>query len=294
MSTASRASVFCPIYFDEPHVSVMAYQAPHGAFVPMELLPIKGLASLLEQYIATQIERGERTPVRFEIFRLGTPTWAADGSVPCLTRSAYVVSIQTRDMSLRNLVRLVEYSGSPLWQPFCDDSGDLRRTPGLVDQLEEQLDKLLNKVVGEPDLTFFAGRQAEVYRVGELAVIYRDGQLVYELAGEELGLTPQGFLPVHFGSRYVLQDGGDVVVLEAAAEVARYTLPRLEEDLACDGTVTVWAEVCAKWVNVACGSTAVLSYSAERHRFLRVHIEHHPWECYDRDADLGARWEDCN
>ena len=294
-ATASplSAGFSCPLYFDEPHVTIQATQAQGGIFVPMDSLPIKGLAVLLEQYVAARIDRGELpSTVHFEI--LGTTGyWAWLAPVPtCLTRSQSSYSIYTEDLSLRNLVRLVEFSASERWRSFCYDRGDPSKTPGLIPRLEQTLERILDEAVGEPDLSFFAGRRAVVYRVGELAVIYQDGRLFYELAGKELGVPPEGFLPVQVGDRYILQSRHAAVVFEAGAVIARHPLPGGEEEVECDSTYSRLARAYPKWANVTCGPKAVLSYSAERNRFYRVRVVH-PDDCFDPSRALGVRWGEC-
>jgi hypothetical protein len=276
----ARGSHYCDIAFVSPELTLVKSRHVYDNDL-VDHWTQEARGRLLEQYIAAQREQGKLPAIPFKI-RDSSASLFFSARFPCVTRSADTLSIKTPDLSLRNLVRMIDYFGSPRWTSFCYDGPDPTKTPGLVARLEQELERRLDEAVGEPDLDFFADRKVVVHQVGELAVVYEAHEhegLFYELAGKRLAIPVEGFAPVQIANRYVLQNKRGVLVLERGEVVLRHAFPDSEEEPSCNGTCSIWAEACPKWVNLACDSTVVLAYSLERNRFTRTRVEDYRPTC---------------
>lgn len=263
----------CALYFDFPHLTLLAGQSNYEHFPLWEMLRARGLGQLLEDYLAAKAERSEWSAIRFEIDNLATTRFIFGRNVPWLSRSKELWIAQLNRLELRHAVRIIEFFASSKWRSFCPEKPESKTD----EQWNGLLEGILDETVGEPDLSFFDGRRVIVYRVGDLAIVYQDERLFYELAGQPLDFELEEFLPVRVGDRYVIQRQGELLVLERGQVIARGRLPAHQDLRSCDGPHEFWAEACAKWVNVVCGPTAVLSYSAKQNRFYSIQVD--PYRC---------------
>ncbi|HEX4962506.1 MAG TPA: hypothetical protein VF173_16850 [Thermoanaerobaculia bacterium] len=234
----------------------------YNSFQETDFLYYQGLAEVLNAYVTQKEADGALKPKKIEIEIACIPAINAGPIVAVSqSRESYDVTVaQTRKPDLRQLVRILSYFGSKRWRSFCCYDW------GKNDTASRSFDRILDREVGEPDMSFFDGRQQVVFQRDELRVIYEADHLFYELAGQRLDLPPADPVPVKIGDRYLLGSEGTIVVYEKGTEVQRKSIP-------CQPEMPISTRVYARWVNVdAFCNRKMLSYSYERNRFYDVKI----------------------
>lgn len=154
-----------------------------------EMLSYKGLAEALNTYIDRKREEGKlqdkKWEIRVDLVNAGPVTSLSQN------RNGYHVQLGPgAAISLRQLLRIVNYFASANWRSFTFAHWNAR--PGLG-----TLNRILDREVGEPDMSFFAGWSVPVFELGDLQVIYEDDRLFYMLAGQRLDLEPEDPEPPH-------------------------------------------------------------------------------------------------
>lgn len=228
----------------------------------MDFLYYKGLAEVLNSYISQRVMEGALRPKKVEINVACLTPWIDAGPIVEVRQSHKrydILVAKNREPNLHQLVRIVNYFSSRNWESFC--CYDRLKN----DAASRTFDRILDREVGEPDMSFFVGRRQVVFQRDELRVIYEADHLYYELAGRRLDLKPDGPLPVKVRDRYLFGIEGALVVYGRDGEVRR-------KAISCDPSGFVTARAYARWVNIdisRCGGGA-LAYSYDKNRFYRV------------------------
>lgn len=297
-SGTARAGCACAAGYAMPRVVYHAgHFSGHCTLEPAVMLRAKGLAMLLDDYVAAQVAAGRLPDKRLHVSH--ADGWNEPDPPLRVTRNRHALFIQgAQALDLRNLLRTIDGFGSPDWTSFCDEGGASAATALSAEQeasrrarVLARFERVLDRRVREPDVGAFRARQVIVHQVGELAVVYRHDELFYLLDGKRLGIEPSGFLPVRVGDRYVLQDGESIVAVERGEVVATHELgvggvPGGARH--CDLPLRAVAH--SAWVNVSChrSHTIVLTYSLRSNRFVRVNVQAPPgaWASPRRDPHL--------
>lgn len=286
-ATGAAASTNCPASFVHPHLTYLAgwtegYQC---MFNPAFLLREKGFSLLLDEYIARLIERGELPEKRIHLDGYGQL-----GSLPpvCVRRDREEFFIDHRGaLDLRNLLRTIAAFGSPAWVSFCPGGPQGQYDPGKDALLLRSYEEILDRTAPELDLAAFRSREVTVYEVGTLRVIYRDGALIYEQAGQRLDLAPAGILPVELQGRIIAPTAKGYVAIEGGRVIASHSDSGWEELAAtCDDTPQAIAY--RSWVNVHCGTKIFLTYSLEMNRFFTVNVDDEKWKDQQLERKIGV------
>jgi hypothetical protein len=260
LAPVSRATESQYKYYSLSHLRLtLCYYYPHHE---TDFLYYKGLAEILNLYIVQKVTEGTLRPKRVEIhIACHTPEVNA---VPIVevsqSRKSYdIVLAKDRDPNLYQLVRILDYFSSKNWKSFC--CYDMAKN----DAASHSFDRILDREVGELDMSFFVGRQQVVFHRDELRVIYEADRLFYELASQRLDLRPADPLPVKVRERYLMGTEGAIVVYGKGRELRRESIP-------CRLDLPIAAQAFAKWVNIntRCGKGEVLAYSYDRNRFYKV------------------------
>ena len=175
-------------------------------------------------------------------------------------RGYYITSRNSSNLNLYDLVRLVEYFASKNWQSFCCYRPYLTMTP---ESARNRLARILDREVGQPDMSFFQGRRAVVFEVGDLQIVYENDRVFYSLASRRLDLEPADPAPVKVGNRYLFGSKDFLHVYENGVEVRRVPKPKswTPDGFPCR------ARVHSKGVHLGCGEGTPLAYSYEKNQF---------------------------
>jgi hypothetical protein len=265
-SSAARATNVGCEYILYPHLNLsLCYN--HCRRSDTAMLRYTGLMEALNAHIEHRISEGKLADKKFEIIFVDP---LADGGMPMteLTqnrRSYHMTLRHEADLKLAHLVRIVDFFASESWRPFdCCRSWTESLLP---EEQRERLRRILDRRVGLPDVSRFAGRRSIVFELGDLQVAYEDDRLSYWLAGRKLDLEPGDPRPVQVGNRYLFGSETSFHVYENGVEIRRHPKPDPSIDWGCSGG-PILARAHRKWVNLGCGDVQ-LSYSSERNRSTR-------------------------
>ncbi|HET9227164.1 MAG TPA: hypothetical protein VFR31_10880 [Thermoanaerobaculia bacterium] len=255
-SSGSEATYPGAEYFLHSELN-LSYWSNHCRRSDTDMLYFRGLTEALNSYI---LEKGKGT----KKLEISVQDPAGHGSAPGVTLSQnrkgyhiFTAARRSSDFNLPLLVQLVEYFASPSWKFYscCRD----------YDQADSWrvLHRLLDKEIGEPDMSFFQGRRSVVFETGDFQVIYEEDRLFYSLAGKTLDLEPGDPVPVKVGQRYLFGSKGFFHVYENGVEVQRTAK---SEQCASAADEPLLTRVHDEWVNVSCG----LRYLYKENRFEQI------------------------
>lgn len=288
----ARAGCSCDAYVLLPHV---AYQA--GAFqsclldVP-RLMRERGVALLIEEHVAGLVQRGELPPGSLHV--RGANAYAGQAPPVSVSRNEGGWFIEGAPaLDLRNLIRTIDYFASPSWRPFEDTAAPGGAEDPRVIALR-RFERVLDRAVPEPDMAEIRARRITVFEAGDLAAIYVNDAVHYEIAGRRLATEPRGFLPGQVGQRWILQSGDSIVALDTRGDVvASLPVPAEEDNRGCHPHA-LFAKAHPKWVNLtnACG-TVLMTYSLEKDAFFPVEVKTFGADPPDLRERLGIHVTDC-
>lgn len=248
------------------------------------MLYYSGLAEALSAYLVHLQERAAIQGKKLEIE--AQPAFGNAGPAVCLTRSPNAFHVEFRYgypaseacegiSGLRDFVRIVDYFASSGWQSFCYDY----RTVPCATALHS-FERLLDREVGQPDMSFFEGRQTVVFKLDDLQIVDEGDRLFYVMAGRRLDLEPGDPTPVKVGERYLFGSRGAIHVYENGSEILRKAW---EHDPSLG---PFRAQASRTWVNLGYLEGPQLSYSAKENRFHEVPAGRRP-------SDWGGGFGGC-
>ena len=205
--------------FRTTHVDLL-YCENHGRWNFTELLRQKGLIRVLDHYVASTGLEEKLAPKRVKV------------TVYSSVFGAEVVYGFREDMSSFNiqvrgavdpelLLRTVDYFATPDPRPFPAEGSDpySRSDASILEEVES----LLGGATASQDSAraLSLNRRFVVMNLGELLVVYRAGELTYELSGVTLPEPVSDPIPIRVVDRYYLGDGQGISVYEGGKVVAR-------------------------------------------------------------------------
>lgn len=202
-SFESEATVIGCEYFLYPNLN-FSYCSNHGRRSDTDMLYSIGLMEALNEYLGRKRAEGTLQEKKFEITYIDPIGDAGQPEIEVSQnrRGYYITSRNSSDLNLRHLVQLVEYFASENWRSFC--CYGYGRGP---ESIRKRFESILDREVGQPDMSFFDGRRSVVFEIGDLQVVYENDRLFYSLAGKRLDLEPGDPTPckvqnrLRFGSR---------------------------------------------------------------------------------------------
>ncbi|MFP4476946.1 MAG: hypothetical protein ACLFOY_15405, partial [Desulfatibacillaceae bacterium] len=172
------------------------------------------------------------------------------------------------DPDLALLVRVIDYCASDSWRSFVYNPGKVEG-----DVAKRTFLSVLDREVGEADLTFFENREVEVHRTGELAAVYENREVRLYLSGNRLDVEPEGPLPVRLRDRYLVCGDGWLYLCHGGSARQRVRLAGF------DGEPYYEADLAAyrNWANVTDAGAPVLTYSYRDDAFFRLDRDSGAW-----------------
>jgi hypothetical protein len=257
---SEASNVACEDRFRFPNVN-LSYCSNYGRRSDTEMLYYKGLAKALNAYIDHKREAGEAGALQGKKLEIEID-FANGGPVINLSQgpSGYYVQFGPGSVvDLRQLLRIADCFASKNWRSFCPKWE--RKDPAIA---LRTLNRILDREVGEPDMSFLAGSQTVVFELDDLQVVYEENRLFYVLAGRRLDLEPDDPTPVKLRDRYLFGSKGAVHVYENGSEILRRPCTYGVDNGAPH------ARVFRSWVNIGNAGYPRLSYSYEKNRFYLI------------------------
>ncbi len=234
----------------------------------VKMLYYSGLMEALNAHIDRRLQEGALQAKKFEII-FSDPFADMPAPVVEITQNRkgyHITSRDAGDLNLRHLVRVADYFTSRNWKPFSCCDRYIKVTPA---DIRRRFGRILDREVGDPNVSFFDGRRSIVLELDDLQLVYENDRLFFLLAGKRLDLEPEDPVPVKVGNRYLFGSKDFFHVFEKDLELRRRPKAKLWSEWECSEPFR--AKGYRKWVNLGCGEGgARLSYSYDENRLYEV------------------------
>ncbi len=230
------------------------------SYDPVEHLYYEGLSTLLNEYIVEKLRKGDLDNRKFEI-QTGCILFGGHPSVEISRNKRGRFIFIHGDTNLYQLVRIVDYFVSEDWESFCYDFESVNPKVAL-----KTFNRILDKVVGTPDLTFFEDKSMPVWAVGNLQIVYKPDGLFYRFNEKALNLKPSNPLPAKLKDRYFFVKNNTIQVVQEDKIILECKIPDFDEI----NTYLYSMKSYGGWLNIYYNQRPILSYSYKKNIFYKI------------------------
>lgn len=262
INISSSASERLYEYYNHSHLSLsLCYN--YTDYNSKLIMKYKGVSSVLNEYIVTKIKDNELENKNLEI-DIGCEIFGSHPSIE-VTQSDSLNYIFIHSLpSLQYLVRVVNYFGSPSWEPFVIQAKNVDELMMTNDPALKCFNEILDKQVPRVDMTFFEDQKFKVQETGELSIVYYEDNLQLIIGKNNIGSDFGNPTPVRLINRYFIVRNDSIYVFNSIGDVInKFPTYRKESDL--DGEFQMKSY--STWMNFYHWDKTKISYSYEKNRF---------------------------
>ncbi|MCB9198138.1 MAG: hypothetical protein H6600_06750 [Flavobacteriales bacterium] len=221
----------------------------------------EGLSKQLNEFLETKIKNGELDDKKFNI-----NYWLYDVSTcDCCpieisqNKNGYYLAVVGDELSLHRIVQIINYFSSNYWESFV-----CKEPKKYQDVADKTLFHILDKTVGDPDLSFFKSKSTTVFELNDLRIDYRNDSLVVSINGnqvkEKINFKGASVPPVSLGEYYIVASYDSIYVYDGVKVINSCSRQLINNGLSKMKSHN-------KWMNYYDEYDCVLSYSLEKNRF---------------------------
>ena len=186
----------------------------------------QGLSQQLNDYVEDRIKTGRFQDKKYEFSLWLFPVSLADGCPIEMdaTEDGFKIFIIDEELSLEEMVRIIDFCATPIWAPF-----DCKEGKTASGEVPADLTARMKKVLPVVDLSFFKDRKTVVFEMEELEVYFQEDRLHatidQQLLEVDINIKVVFLKPQKFEGLYFLGSDDYLYVYEGHTLRSRFERP---------------------------------------------------------------------